>query len=342
MHPRTHGDQGRLTPAQRCSQYDFGGGVTLGDAFAIYSVVAFPPNWNSINYDPDTQGELTDALSSVTRVLPIYVELPESALGDIRSLATPRQQSTTSPRNHLPMFLMNAARSRKHCVLGHRTAEESLLRILQRPWCVLELCCCQTSIVVAVQNFASAASRIDRDIYDPANQLLSYELARRSELRPSDLTMFGHLTSQRFQSQASSASWPESRAIYTALSPSRLLSHNPFWIGVLCACAVYLGVSISHLSLMLWSPPGVSPSTMTPQFTRDHKLHGRLSSIMVYRSISRRTRTACLRRWKSDSDLRGGFPVKEHQPRGDAEANGTVKCLLDLYAALIRAMSDTI
>lgn len=334
MHPRIHGDEGRLTPAQRCPQYDLGGGVRLGDAFAIYSVVAFSPNWNSINHDPEVHNELEDALSSVMAILPIYTVIPRTAWDDIGSLPGPRQDAGTGPWDHLPLFLMNAARFQKHCVLGHHTAMETLLRILQRPWCVLELCCCRTSIVTAVLNFASAASRTDPAIYDPAIEILSYELAIRSDIRIIHLAVY----------QPPNDYWSKVRVIYTALSPSRLLSHNSLWIGILCACAVYLGVSFSNLTAKLWDPPSASLGRRILQTTITWSDHGGVPFTVACRSSSRPVRrVARLRRWKSDSDIRGNSPMNKSHHGGEPQpARGNVANLLHLYTALVRAMGETI
>lgn len=333
MHPRIHQDEGRLTPAQRCSRYDFGGGVRFGDTFAIYSVVAFPPNWNSINHHPKVHNELEDALSSVTAILPIHTVLSGSAWMEIGSLPSRRRHATTTPCSHLPLFLMNAARFKKHCVLGHHTAMESLLRILQRPWCVLELCCCETPIVAAVRGFANAASRIDR-AYDPAAQVLSYELAKRSDDSASHSAVC----------QTPNHCWPKVCAIYAALSPSRLLSHESFWIGLLCACAVYLGVSFSNLTTMLWDPPSASLSRGILQTTSTRLGPSGLPLTVACRSSSRPVRHAArLRRWKSDSDIRGNSPVNKGPHGGQPQPDcGNVAYLLHLYKALVRAMGEMI
>lgn len=235
-------DEG-ATPAASCAQHDYGGGVRCGDAFAIYSVVASPLDWCHRELDTGILAALQRALLAVELRLPILTTLEDGP--ELVSLPCPSRQ-----RLDLPWFLLNAATSSTHCVLGEHSPLQTLLVILQRPWCVLELCCCDTSTVAAVYNFTTIAVELDSVIYRPACSLLSYEMIRRAK---GPCASFSKL-SQQLQWGPRGA-WPSAFGIYADLSRSRLRSHNSFWMGLICICAISLGIRFSDLTLMLLEDP---------------------------------------------------------------------------------------
>ncbi|KAJ5112812.1 hypothetical protein N7532_000857 [Penicillium argentinense] len=159
------------TPANACARHDRGGGVRLGDAFAIYSIVASAPNWSSIQLGAETLADLNTSLSAIQRRLPILTTL-QAGSPELVSLPCPSRQHER-PEENVPWFLINAAASSQHCLLGQHNALETMLMVLQRPWCVLELCCCDTDTVTAAHAFALIATCIDRAKYQPAVRLLS-------------------------------------------------------------------------------------------------------------------------------------------------------------------------
>ncbi|KAJ5620034.1 hypothetical protein N7510_004018 [Penicillium lagena] len=234
--------------AQICASYDVGGGVALGDSFAIYSVVAWPPDWSSIEEDAKLYADLKASALAVSNVLPVWITLDQNSPVGLKSLPCSHRQGRPHPRDTLPWFLINATRSTKHCVIGHGTAMQSLLMILQRPWCVLELCCCDTATVAAIHEFTSTASKINSTTYSPALRLLSHEMDNRFKDQPQ--------TSERWKSLSSApmhrwaridSTWFGASAMYVELSRHILRSHNAFWLGLVVACSVYLGIAFSEL-----------------------------------------------------------------------------------------------
>ena len=239
--------------------------MRLADSFAIYSVVASPPRWSTIRFDPRIYSELENAASTVAGTLPVLTTLPSNRLPDLGSLERPSRQhlennATLRPCENLPWFLINAARYSKHCILGQNSVLDSLLIVLQRPWCILELCCCNTPTIVAVQAFVTVAIKFDYVTYSPASRILAHEILQRKQRHCHD---FGsvYLRSTPQHRRISSSSCPDVFLIYKELSWSCLQSHNPFWVGLICTCAVWLGVSFSDLTLILGGMfPEASPT----------------------------------------------------------------------------------
>jgi hypothetical protein len=239
------------TPAKLCALYDLGGGVRLDDSFAIYSVVAFPPEWATIKIDPIACARLEDAASLVASKIPILSNLRDHPLPNLVSLPCPPQalppsDSRKSPCDQLPWFLIHAAGFSQHCVLGRSDSLISLLVILQRPWCILELCCCETATIAALHEFARLALELDYSRYSPAFRLLAHELSRRKHSgteAPGAYQFAG--TPQSCTAEC------DAFITYKALSKSCLRSHNSFWIGLISTCAVYLGLAFSDMTKML-------------------------------------------------------------------------------------------
>lgn len=253
------------TPAKLCALYDLGGGVCLADSFAIYSVVAFLPKWATIKIEPAVSAQLETAASLVETNLPILYKLRDSPILNLVSLPGPppalsQNNGHKSPSDQLPWFLINAARYSTHCVLGRSDALTSLLVVLQRPWCILELCCSDTSTVAALHEVAKLAVQIDHPTYSPARRLLAHELSRRTDNGPeiSEDCQFAGASQKCTKAHGAFITYKE-------LSRSCLRSHNPFWIGLISTCAVYCGLAFSDLTKMLGdlvcSPPSARAGT---------------------------------------------------------------------------------
>ncbi|KAJ5388958.1 uncharacterized protein N7496_000026 [Penicillium cataractarum] len=239
------------TPAKLCALYDVGGGVRLADSFAIYSVVALPPEWTTIEIDPIICSQLEKAASLVASNIPIISNLLDSPLPDLVSLPCPPRglaqgSSCTNPVDHLPWFLIHASRYPKHCVFGRSDFLTSLLVVLQRPWCILELCCCDTPTIAALHELATLALNLDASTYRPALRLLAHELSRRMDGLPK-LSVANHFIGVAHNSPQNLDSFN----MYKELSRSSLRSHNSFWIGLISTCAVYLGLAFSDMTKML-------------------------------------------------------------------------------------------
>ncbi|KAJ5175766.1 uncharacterized protein N7482_001643 [Penicillium canariense] len=255
------------TPAKLCASYDLGGGVRLADSFAIYSIVALPPDWTNLKIDPETLAELERVALVVANKLPILTTLRDSLVPDLSALPRPprpRSQNNghTHPCDHLPWFLINAARYSQHCVLGHNDCLESLLMVSQRPWCILELCCCETSTVAAVHELVMVATKLDYATYSPALRLLAHEVSQRQDRRRGDLGSCDFTGALR--QGISDTAWEDAFIMYKELSKSCLRSHNSFWIGLISTCAVYLGLAFSDLVQVLGDLFN-SPLTVTPE-----------------------------------------------------------------------------
>ncbi|KAL4958971.1 uncharacterized protein BDV14DRAFT_185651 [Aspergillus stella-maris] len=236
-----------------CAALDHGGGVRFGPhTFAIYSCAPLPPAFSQgkLEQDGPLNTKLKDATARVTKALPIHINADLNVYGDLsncpakrsllQSLAVPRtQQQSTNTVYHLPWFLINAATLEEHCVIGRSSAVESLLVILQRPWCVLEICCAETETVRSVLKFAQVAVKEDPDSYDAAVWLLSHECRSRMAL--------SSLTSHVLPCDATASQCAEKRLcdIYAATTLSR--SYNRFWLPLICSCAVYLGLPFSEV-----------------------------------------------------------------------------------------------
>ncbi|KAJ5698035.1 hypothetical protein N7462_000040 [Penicillium macrosclerotiorum] len=360
MSPSFQEDEGP-TPAKVCASYDVGGGVGLADAFAIYSIVAFPPSWRNNGLERNILQELEEAASVVADKLPILTFLSNNLLPDLTSLPFPcrqhRNDAAVEPYDDLPWFLINATRYSKHCVLGQNNTLESLLMVLQRPWCVLELCCCETPTVAAVGAFTLAAAKLDRVTYSPAVMLLSYEMMQRTNEQTQTVRSVDFQNMRR-QQLASRNPWLDAIAVYRELSRSCIRSHKAFWIGLICTCAVYLGIAFSDVTLMLASLfPGASvwmnvkepgntrledmPGPFDPrtsnqfsaQLWRDSNKPTRIrrSSIDVIQRSSPNSHFGKLRNNLSNTDPTN-FPLGTKNPR----------LLFTLYAEIIRATGDSI
>lgn len=288
------------TPAKFCALYDVGGGVCLADSFAIYSVVAFPPKWATIEIDHIICSQLEEAASLVATKIPILSNLRDHPGLDLVSLPCPPRGPAqgnicTSPVDSLPWFLIHAARYSKHCVLGRSDALISLLVVLQRPWCILELCCCDTPTVAALHNLATLAMKFDALTYRPALELLAHELSCRID-NPPNLPRVNHSIGVTHRC-------PQQRGafnLYKELSRSSLRSHNSFWIGLISICAVYLGLAFSDITKILGdlvSDPQTTSAeypTALKAISRALSSHG--ASILPVGQARRHIHTLALRR----------------------------------------------
>lgn len=255
--PRRYMDQVNNETAddlsQVCASFDNGGGVALGDAFAVYSIVASPPNWTNTVTQSGVYAELLSAASVVSNVIPVLIKPEDVSVSDIVSLPCPTGSAFNSAQdirleNDLPWFLLNASRFSKYRIIGRKNTLEALLMILQRPWCVLELCCCQSPAISAIHQFATVATKLSSRLYQPALKLLSHEMRERqldtySPIQDRD----PHSTRPWTPSTEHIVTWLEIRTLYSEMSSSRIRSHNSFWLGLISICALYLEISCSDL-----------------------------------------------------------------------------------------------
>ncbi|KAL5338147.1 hypothetical protein BJX70DRAFT_218169 [Aspergillus crustosus] len=226
-----------VTSDTTCAALDHGGGVRFGpQTFAIYSCTPLPPTFHQsqLNQHIALRDQLIASAAQICKTLPVHVDLNPFEVTQLVSLTVPAQPPANSIY-HLPWFLINSASLDKHCVIGRGSAVESLLVILQRPWCVLEICCADTETIAAAQDFARLAANEDPRRYDSAVRLLSHELrARSSPVRESICSL-----------DASRCSVKALCHIYAATA--LVHSYNRFWLPLICSCAVHLDIPFSEV-----------------------------------------------------------------------------------------------
>ncbi|KAL4870221.1 hypothetical protein BDV12DRAFT_63388 [Aspergillus spectabilis] len=226
-----------VTSDTTCAALDHGGGVRFGpQTFAIYSCAPLPPSFrqSQLNQKVALRVQLNTSALQVCKTLLVHVDLDASEVAQLVSLPVPAQPPVNSIY-HLPWFLINSARLEKHCVIGRGSEVESLLVILQRPWCVLEICCADNETIAAVRDFARLAAKEDPARYDVSVRLLSHELRARSS----------SVTKDTGELHASRCSVKALCDIYAAMT--LVHSYNRFWLPLICSCAVHLGIPFSEV-----------------------------------------------------------------------------------------------
>ncbi|KAL4915625.1 hypothetical protein BDW62DRAFT_122588 [Aspergillus aurantiobrunneus] len=222
-----------------CAALDHGGGVRFGpQTFAIYSCAPLPPSFELVKQNDALGAQLKTSASRVCKTLPVYVNFKAPAVAQLCSLPVPRAQPPANTIYRLPWFLINSATLNEHCVVGRGSVVESLLVILQRPWCVLEVCCADIETVATVREFAVLAAQADPESYNAAVRLLNHEY--RARISPVISDVF-HVVDP----PASPCSEKVLRDIYAATTLIR--SYNRFWLPLICSCAVYLDLPLSEV-----------------------------------------------------------------------------------------------
>ncbi|KAL2810187.1 hypothetical protein BJX63DRAFT_323030 [Aspergillus granulosus] len=232
-----------------CAALDKGGGVCFGpDTFVIYTRAPLPRSFANLDHNVALHTKLTAAAASVCETLPVYVDLDATTVTQLASLPvplpSPAETESNSTTSHLPWFLINAATIKKHCVVGSGLSVHALLVILQRPWCVLEICCTDAKTIASVREFAQLAVQEDPGSYDAAIKLLGHEhrtrMATSLASGPADIS-----SSVAHSAPAPRCSIKALRDIYAASTLTA--SYNRFWLPLICTCAVYLDMSFSEV-----------------------------------------------------------------------------------------------
>lgn len=333
--------------SQLCASFDKGGGVALGDAFAIYSIVASSPDWSTTSSKSGFQAELISAASAVGNVIPVLVTTENVFTVNIVSLPCLKHPPFNSareisPHDSLPWFLINASKFSKHQIVGRKDIVESLLIILQRPWCVLELCCCDSPTISAIHRFAVIATKLNPELYNQALVLLHQELRRRTipslDIKPSELSLMKPWISFA----EVDTTWFSLKEVYTELSSSRLRSHNSFWLRLISTCAPYLGISCSNLVRILSNMTSTGVNFSGQKHTTDQAYYssiGRMSS-HCHSSVTISTRKSVL------STRRSTLSLMDHDKRlalNDVEILGSsLHFLLLIYRQVLQAISETL
>jgi hypothetical protein len=333
-----------------CAKSDKGGGVGLNhEVFAIYSTAALPPLWTNILHSPTpVVGDVSNTLErlhalaeKISASLPIYTtwtDIPLSSLNrehntlEIHSLNTTTTQSPPSnhPSHNLihrqkPHFLLNASLHAQHCIIGQHSKTETLLVVLRRPWCVLEICVSNDvhgdddiETLEGIRGFARVAQEVDAAGYGTAVFLLGVEIDAKKRRKRQHRQMLGG----------------DSRVSYgrvyelcnAAVFMPSLRSFNSFWIRLICVCAIELGVSFSWLIRMLCGQ-------RQPPVLHDDQNTGRCKSDTAFAGVD-----------IVQYDGRRHSTTELHSSsRHTAEKEGDiVQKMLDLYKHVLRRTTDYI
>ena len=239
-----------------CASYDRGGGVGLHDAFVVYTTNQSRPHPESL--DPRTLETLTNLAAKVASDVKIYYKLPPNA--HLRTLPhTPTVHHSqlakrildSRDRPHTPSFFVNVSSSEKVCIAGIRDAVTTLLAVLGRAWCVLELCGAGAKAVTALLTFVAVAESVDRQAYTGAVASLRYQrdchIAKERESGIID----GLNWSKKVEGFDKRGKDDRLREICAALFKSSLDSFNGFYMRAIAACAVELRVQWGDMGRVL-------------------------------------------------------------------------------------------
>lgn len=219
------------TLPEMCAEYDKGGGVRFKENFVIYTTAPLSPSLRSTITGRSSCPRLTAAAARILNTIPIYYNRHEVLEADLVSLLRPTNDQK-------PWWIMHAAMNKSHCIVGTNNVVETLLLVLRRPWCVLELCGTSLATLESLYAFATLASDINPKEYAAAIALLSHELSKKSGMESREKH------GQKVSMQAIQSFCAD---IFTASENS----YNGFWMRALCVCALWLDVSFSEMALRL-------------------------------------------------------------------------------------------
>ena len=247
-----------------CSQHDTGGGVLYHTYFVIYTTSPLPPPTSPL---PPT---LLPLATAIALKIPIYFSIPThdtTALQNHPTLQRISYPPWTSPReiDRLPYFFINAARHTGvggHCIAGRETVVETLLAVLRRPWCVLELCSSNDEVVRALSEFAEEVDRVMGG-YAAAVYLLGHELEARCRVRDQAAVSREESPTAVFRTESPVATRRRPgfsadeevlrgmREVCAAVFGTSVKSFNGFWLRLICTTAVRLKICFSTVGRML-------------------------------------------------------------------------------------------
>lgn len=148
---------------------------------------------------------------------------------------------------------MNASSSREICIAGTQDAVTTLLSVLRRPWCVLELGGAGIEAVEALLAFTEAATLFDEKGYAGVVALLRHQRWCHVAEEQRRAALDGFCVPRRVRGLMGKEKRTELRDICAALLKSSLESFNGFYMRALVACAVFMGVFMgSNAKLVDW------------------------------------------------------------------------------------------
>lgn len=158
----------------------------------------------------------------------------------------------TSDAPGIPWFFVNAARSSRHCIVGTGTASDTLISVLQRPWCALEICCIRDVWVVEkLLAFAKLLSEVNpfHNVIRPALSMLEAELRHRT--LSNAITVENTWLSYRAPMSRLDTRIRDTSSIIFAIS---LSSRKGTWLCAIFTMLVALDTSIGTIAASLASP----------------------------------------------------------------------------------------
>lgn len=217
-------------------RYDKGGGVCLGNTFVVHTTTRSLRSFQNVIVADHLRGvnpfpQLAEAAVTVLKTIQVYCHADDLPEGQFISL--PRLSADWKP-----WYLTNAAMSDNHCIVGFNNVIETLLVVLRRPWCILELCCTKLESIEALYHFATLAYGIDCRGYAAAVALFSHELSKKRGI-------------DRCDRAGNGATMQEMQDFCTAIFFASEISFNSFWLRALCVSALKLDVAFSEIACCL-------------------------------------------------------------------------------------------
>lgn len=269
------------TLPELCAVLDRGGGVCCGDVFVVFTRHRIPAAWSS---DVEYQNRFRRAqriASGITSSMAVFLCVQDLNGVGLASLpyGTSKVQHSLSQE---PWFFLNASAKEPHqiAVAGTGSATETLLAVLGRPWCVLELCCSGLDVVEALVAFTDIALEFDSETYTVARLLLQHERETRA-YKPRRSTTIPSWVSHQETAIQRTATLGKIRSLCAALFLISENSYNGFWLRVICVCALWLAIPMSQAGQCLETVNqgqlflGSGPSW--DRFPKDHhgyRVHG--------------------------------------------------------------------
>jgi hypothetical protein len=228
-----------------CYKLDQGGGISIKDAFVIHSVAKVPQEWDNLLQKPFVKQTLNYKALVVAAAIPFYSEESKnqnelrSSVKQLRCIWEEEKKSVLM--NARPQFLFNCAVIEQRCLVGEEAdLVRTLLVVLQRPWCVLEVCCCDTATLQAMLDFVQVAANLDNKSYALSEILLQHEKRTRG--------LSSHEPSRRSRHRG----WKKEKETlrqYTFIieSSTKTVSLNLLWLRIVFICGLELNWSYSEL-----------------------------------------------------------------------------------------------
>ncbi len=230
-----------------CATYDNGGGVRLRKAFVVYTTNPYHAHLQAIA--PQLRSTLAILASTVSRHIDIHYTLPPGNLLCSLPHGPPTQPSRlaqayleTRDRPQIPSFFVNTSSSRELCIAGIQDAVTTLLSVLRRPWCVLELCGSGLEAVEALLAFAEAAEGFSEKEYGGAVALLRHQRWYQVVEEQRSVALDGFCVSGRLRGRKGREEKPDLRDIWSALFREAL---NPSAASICGRLSYVLSSSVS-------------------------------------------------------------------------------------------------